>query len=155
MEQCTKHFTLGLRYRILLQQCDCFRKVPFLLSKNRIGQTSKIMLSPLKDLLQQSVPALSYCQSISQHWHLALHLICVLENKVITFQGSTPKRESQQQCVSMINTSKPCHAMPNHDIQCNAIQPVQCNPVPYQVTSCPPCHAYIYGYENWIILSSN
>ena len=60
MEQCTKHFTLGLRYRILLQQCDCFRKVPFLLSKNRIGQTSKIMLSPL----ERPAPAECFCSQL-------------------------------------------------------------------------------------------
>ena len=40
--------------------------------------------------------------------------------------------------------SKPCYAMPHHDIQRNAIQPMQCNPLPYHATSWPPCHATPY-----------
>ena len=55
-------------------------------------------------------------------------------NKVNALRGSTPKRESQQQCVCTINAAKPCHAMSHHDMQRNAIQPVQYNPVPYHAT---------------------
>ena len=62
-------------------------------------------------------------------------------NKVIALRWSTPKRESQQQCVCTINTAKPFHATSHHDMQCYAIQPVHCNLVPYHATSCPPCRA--------------
>ena len=66
-------------------------------------------------------------------------------NKVIALRGSTPKRDTQQQCVCTINTAKPCHAMSHHDIKCNTIQvqPVQCNPVPFHATPyrAIPCNA--------------
>ena len=84
-------------------------------------------------MAQKQLQSVIICQ-----WHLCI-------NKVIALRGSTPKRESQQQCVCTINTAKPCHAMPHHDIQRNAIQPVQCNLVPYHATSCPPCQATPYG----------
>ena len=64
-------------------------------------------------------------------------------NKVITLRGSTPKRESQQQCVCIINTAQPCHAMPNHDIQCNAISHTTCTmqsgAIPSNIMPTMPC----------------
>ena len=69
------------------------------------------------------------------------NIICY--NKVIALRGSTPKRDTQQQCVCMINTAKPYHTMSHHDIKCNTIQPVQCNPAPYHATPyrAIPCNA--------------
>ena len=78
-------------------------------------------------------------------WHRRPSTRWVWNNKVIALRGSTPKRDTQQQCVCTINTAKPCHAMSHHDIKCNTIQvqPVQCNPVPFHATPyrAIPCNA--------------
>ena len=74
-----------------------------------------------------------------------LAIISTSSVQVIALRGSTPKRDTQQQCVCTINTAKPCHAMSHHDIKCNTIQvqPVQCNPVPFHATPyrAIPCNA--------------
>ena len=79
--------------------------------------------------------------------HFATFGETAVVNKIflIALRGSTPKRDTQQQCVRTISTAKPYHAMSHHDIKCNTIQvqPVQCNPVPFHATPyrAIPCNA--------------
>ena len=61
--------------------------------------------------------------------HKAIASICMI-NKVIALRGSTPKRESQQQCSCTNNTAN--HAMLCHTMTYNA--------TPYNLCNAIRCH---------------
>ena len=141
MEQCTKHFTLGLRYRILLQQCDCLRKVPFLLSKNRIGQTSKIMLSPL----ERPAPAECFCSQL-----LSIDFSTLTSRFAPDLcswkQGNHFSRKHPKTWISaavcfydQYIQTMPCYAKPWHTMQCHTTCTMQSGAIPSNIMPTMPC----------------